>query len=124
MEQSKYNLYDQIVANTISYSLRYWPRNNKIIISERYYKEFENYYNSLLKITLNTYLQFIKIEFVNSSLKFRYQFWKKFKNYAKIKFKNQIYTPNIEIWNPAAEMREETQYFNEIWKEYYDVENA
>lgn len=126
ISDSEYQYYDQIVANTINYSIDYWLRNHEILISEYYYNLFHQYYDSLLKITFNIYIQNPIIKFTESSLKFRINFYKKFNKKGKIKFfncKNNVLKPK-EIWNPAAKMYEETKYFNEIWKEYYDVENA
>lgn len=119
MEENKYMEYDQTVGETIAYSLDYEYRNHKFIISEYYYNWYKNYYDSILKITFNTYLTQVKptIEFYNCSLKFRIKFLKQFKKYANIKFRNN--KKHAEIWNPANVLREKTKFFNEIWKEYY-----
>ena len=119
MKQNKYQNYDQIIGETIAYSLDYERRNHRFLISEYYYNWYKNYYDSILKITLNTYLTTVpKIEFYDCSLKFRIKFLKQFKKYANIKFLNN--KKHSEVWNPTNWLKEKTKFFNEIWKEYYE----
>lgn len=126
LPEEKLALFDQIVANTLSFCQYYNKLNPTFLISEDSYKHFSNYYNSILKIYFNTYCsETPTIEFFYCSLKFRFQIWKKFKKYAKIKFINRIpHDMSHFVWDPSYIQKNDTKYFNEIWKEYYDIENA
>ena len=122
MIENLYYKYDTIISNSLYFTLLHCKENNNILlINEKEYNKYKDYYNSILKIlfSIYNYNNNISVRFYNSSIFFRLCFLKKFKKNVIIKLSNIDKKETIKVWNLEEYMQDDVKYFYDIWKEYY-----